>query len=142
MAGFTLFNATHDLLQISMRLRSMRHELLAGNIANADTPGYRAKDIDFAAALRALAAPENAPAEFPKAGIQLIGARPLDFPQGGRIEPALVVQEAEAKLDGNSVDLDRQIANLVENSLSYETSLVLLGRKLAALRYAISEGRR
>jgi flagellar basal-body rod protein FlgB len=143
MAGFSLFNATHDLLQLSMRLRSMRHELLAGNIANADTPGYRAKDIDFAAALRALVAPENAPVEFPKApGIQLIGARPLDFPQGGAIEPAIHVQEAEAKLDGNSVDLDRQIANLVENSLSYETSLVLLGRKLAALRYAISEGRR
>jgi flagellar basal-body rod protein FlgB len=142
MAGFTLFNATHDLLALSMRLRSMRHELLAGNIANADTPGYRAKDIDFAAALRALVAPESAPAEFPKGGIQLIGARPLDFPEGGALEPALVVQEAEAKLDGNSVDLDRQIANLVENSLSYETSLALLGRKLAALRYAISEGRR
>ncbi|HEY3304612.1 MAG TPA: flagellar basal body rod protein FlgB [Candidatus Binatia bacterium] len=143
MAGFTLFNATHDLLQLSMRLRSMRHELLAGNIANADTPGYRAKDIDFAAALRALVAPENAPVQFPKTpGIQLISAPSIGFPQGGAIEPALVVQEAEAKLDGNSVDLDRQIANLVENSLSYETSLVLLGRKLAALRYAISEGRR
>jgi flagellar basal-body rod protein FlgB len=142
MAGFSLFNATHDLLALSMRLRSMRHELLAGNIANADTPGYRAKDIDFAAALRALVAPENAPAKFPKGGIHLIGARPLDFPQGGALDPALVVQEAEAKLDGNSVDLDRQIANLVENSLSYETSLALLGRKLAGLRYAISEGRR
>jgi len=142
MAGFTLFNATHDLLALSMRLRSMRHELLAGNIANADTPGYRAKDIDFAAALRALIARENAPAELPKAGIQLIGARPADFQPGGAIQPALVVQEAEAKLDGNSVDLERQIANLVENSLSYETSLVLLGRKLAALRFAISEGRR
>jgi len=140
MAGFSLFNATHDLLQLSMRLRSMRHELLAGNIANADTPGYRAKDIDFAAALRSLVNPESLP--LAKSGVQLIGARPFDFPPADPIEAAVQVQEAEAKLDGNSVDLDRQIANLVENSLSYETSLVLLGRKLAALRYAISEGRR
>jgi flagellar basal-body rod protein FlgB len=142
MAAFTLFGSTHDLLAFSMRLRSMRHELLAGNIANVDTPGYRAKDIDFAAALRAIASPENAPVQPGAAGIQLVSARPLDFPQGDPLDSLIRVQEAEAKLDGNSVDLDRQIATLVENSLSYETSLALLGRKLAGLRFAISEGRR
>jgi len=51
-------------------------------------------------------------------------------------------QDTEGKFDDNSVDLDRQIASLVENSLSYETSLTLLGRTLANLRYAISEGKR
>jgi flagellar basal-body rod protein FlgB len=142
MAGFTLFGSTQDLLSLSMRLRSMRHELLAGNIANADTPGYRAKDVDFADALRAVAAPESAPARGLESGFQQIAARPMDFPGSLPADSLIRVQEAEGKLDGNSVDLDKQIATMVENSLSYETSLVLLGRTLAGLRYAISEGRR
>ncbi|HEY2988420.1 MAG TPA: flagellar basal body rod protein FlgB [Candidatus Binatia bacterium] len=148
MAAFTLFGSTQQLLSLSMRLRSMRHELLAGNIANADTPGYRAKDIDFAAALRAFAAPggmpaPNSPMDMPtlNSPIRLISARPFDFAPNG-VEDLIQVQEAEGKLDRNSVDLDRQIATLVENSLSYETSLVLLGRTLANLRYVIGEGRR
>ncbi len=142
--AFTLFGSTQDLLSLSMRLRAMRHELLAGNIANADTPGYRAKDIDFGAALRAVAAPEapQAPAPGIDGGFQLIASRPMDFPPGVGADSLIRVQEAEGKLDGNSVDLDKQISTLVENSLSYETSLVLLGRTLAGLRYAISEGRR
>jgi flagellar basal-body rod protein FlgB len=138
MAGFTLFGATQQLLSLSMRLRSMRHEVLAGNIANADTPGYRAKDLDFSAALKAAVAPElQAGAD---ARLQLIAARPA---QTAPLPESLIrEQDTEGKFDDNSVDLDRQIASLVENSLSYETSLTLLGRTLANLRYAISEGKR
>jgi flagellar basal-body rod protein FlgB len=139
MAGFTLFGATQHLLSFSMRLRSMRHELLAGNIANADTPGYRAKDLDFSAALKAAVAPE--PQAGADARLQLIAARPLNA-AAPTAESLIRVQDAEGKFDDNSVDLDRQIASLVENSLSYETSLTLLGRTLANLRYAISEGKR
>ena len=142
MANFTLFGSTHQLLSLSMRLRAMRHELLAGNIANADTPGYRAKDLDFDAALRSFAAQENPQTPSPRTGFQLVSARGADFSAPSAADAAIRVQEAAGKLDGNSVDLDRQIATLVENSLSYETSLVLLGRTLANLRYAIGEGRR
>ena len=141
MAGFTLFGATQQLLSLSMRLRSMRHELLAGNIANADTPGYRAKDLDFSAALKALVAPEKGSEGVRDTRIQLIAARPLDASTPAA-EALVRVEEAEGKLDGNSVDLDRQIATLVENSLSYEASLVLLDRTLANLKYAIAEGRK
>jgi flagellar basal-body rod protein FlgB len=139
MAGFTLFGATQQLLSFSMRLRSMRHELLAGNIANADTPGYRAKDLDFSAALKAAVAPERQAGA--DARLQLIAARPADAAVPTP-ESLIRVEDAEGKFDDNSVDLDRQIATLVENSLSYETSLTLLGRTLANLRYAISEGKR
>ena len=142
MAGFTLFGSTHQLLSLSMRLRAMRHELLAANIANADTPGYRARDLDFSAALRAFASPETMPARAGESGIQLIGSRPFDTAQGGGEAGLIRIQEAEGKLDRNSVDIDRQIATLVENSLSYETSIALLARTLAGLRYAIGEGRR
>ena len=47
MAGFKLFSFTQQLLEISMRVRGARHEVLSGNIANADTPGYRARELDF-----------------------------------------------------------------------------------------------
>jgi len=141
MAGFTLFGSTQQLLSLSMRLHSMRHEILAGNIANADTPGYRAKDLEFSAALQALVAPENGVAAGVGPRVQLIASEPIDIstPAPGNL---VRVKETEGKLDDNSVDLDRQIASLVENSLSYETSLTLLGRTLANLRYAITEGRR
>jgi len=142
MAGFTLFGSTHQLLSLSMRLRAMRHEFLAANIANADTPGYRARDLDFSAALRALASPETAPARAGESGIQLVGSRAFDSSQRTVDDSLIRIQEAEGKLDRNSVDVDRQMATLVENSLSYETSIALLARTLAGLRYAIGEGRR
>ena len=47
MVGFKLFNFTHELLALSLRTRAARHEVLSANIANADTPGYRPKDLDF-----------------------------------------------------------------------------------------------
>lgn len=142
MAGLTLFGSTHHLLSLSMRLRALRHEFLAANIANADTPGYRARDLDFAAALRALTAPEETLSPGSRSAIQPASQRPLDFSRGGAIHSLIRIQEVDGKLDGNSVDLDRQIASLVENSLSYETSIALLARTLAGLRYAIGEGRR
>ena len=47
MAGLRLFGFTHQLLELSMRVRGARHEVLSANIANADTPGFRPKDVDF-----------------------------------------------------------------------------------------------
>ena len=47
MAALNLFNFTHHLLERSMRVRAARHEILSANIANADTPGFRPKDVDF-----------------------------------------------------------------------------------------------
>jgi flagellar basal-body rod protein FlgB len=141
MAGFTLFGSTQQLLSLSMRMRSMRHEILAGNIANADTPGYRAKDLEFSAALQSILGPEKDGAAGSGPRVQLIASEPADV-SNVPPESLVRVRQVEGKLDDNSVDLDKQIATLVENSLSYETSLTLLGRTLANLRYAISEGRR
>ena len=52
MVGFKLFNFTHELLALSLRTRAARHEVLSANIANADTPGYRPKDLDFNAVMK------------------------------------------------------------------------------------------
>ena len=142
MAALNLFNFTQGLLELSMRVRSARHELLSANIANADTPGYRPKDLDFNSLMKSAVDDHNI---FPSGD----AARPDD---GGPkpVDIASMVYEpefpnsrhGEDRLDGNGVSIDRQMALMSENSLSYEASLTLLSRTLAGLRYAIGEGRR
>lgn len=144
MAGFELFTATHRLLALSLRLRSQRHELLTANIANADTPGYRPRDIDFTSALSTFVNRGSQPDESRSpGGIAFISTDPLNMrlPAAG-LEEAESWVKVEEKLDENAVDLDREVSKLMENSLAYEASLTLLGRMMARLRYAISEGRR
>ena len=133
MAALKLFGFTHQLLELSMRLRSARHELLSANIANADTPGYRPRDVDFTAVMKSAVEDHEVTAS---------GVNSLDI-QSMVYEPEFPNnRHGEDRLDGNGVSIDRQMALMSENSLAYEASLTLLSRALAGLRYAISEGRR
>lgn len=142
MSGFKLFNFTHQLLELSTRVRAARHEVLSANIANADTPGYRPRDLDFKSLMQsALEAKDDdlGPSDR-RAGPLSPSAQDL---QSMVYEPEYPDnRHGEERLDGNSVSLDRQMALMTENSLSYEASLTLLSRALAGLRYAIGEGRR
>lgn len=142
MAGLRLFNSTHRLLELSLRGRAARHEVLSANIANADTPGYRPRDLDFNAAMRsAVESGAMNAGETTQRGDASATAG-LDL-QSAIYEPEYPdSRHGEDRLDGNAVSLDRQMALITENSLAYETSLTLLSRALAGLRYAIGEGRR
>ena len=141
MAGLRLFNFSQQLLELSMRVRGARHEILSANIANADTPGFRPRDIDFAAMMRTAVEMDDTSSGSREEQMERLLASPLDL-QPIVYEPAtLNDRHGEDRLDGNSVSLDRQIALLNENSLSYETSLTLFSRALAKLRYVISDGR-
>jgi flagellar basal-body rod protein FlgB len=137
MAGLKLFGVTHQLLELSLRTRAARHEILSANIANADTPGYRPRDVDFNAVMKSAV----------EAGASARGGE-LSAGAGQDIQSAIYEPEypdsrhGEDRLDGNAVSLDRQMALMTENSLAYETTLTLLSRALAGLRYAIGEGRR
>jgi len=142
MAGLRLFNFTQQLLELSMRVRGARHEVLSANIANADTPGYRPRDIDFAATMRTAAEMDDTAADSREQQMDRLLASPLDL-QPIVYEPGMTkAQHGEDRLDGNGVSLDRQMALLNENALSYEASLTLFSRTMASLRYAIGEGRR
>lgn len=155
MAGIHLFDFSHQLLTASMRLLAARHELITANIANVDTPGYRARDLDFGALMQAMEAPENPPGGQGW-GVQRAAARAFQsgdpaerqiqvaqaFLTAGPYGSVTRVAEPQDRLDNNQVHLDREMGLLAENSLLYETSLTLLSRTLAGLRYAIEEGRR
>jgi flagellar basal-body rod protein FlgB len=142
MAGLRLFNFSQQLLELSMRVRGARHEILSANIANADTPGYRPRDIDFASTMRTAVEMDDTAAGSREQQMERLLASPLDL-QPIVYEPGMTNhQHGEDRLDGNGVSLDRQMALLNENALSYEASLTLFSRTLASLRYAIGEGRR
>lgn len=103
----------------ALALRSERQRMLASNIANADTPGYQARDMDFARALREATAGNPGP-----------GA--LATTKSGHIAPAagarsesqmLYSTSAQTNLDSNSVDMDRERANFADNSVKYEATL-------------------
>jgi flagellar basal-body rod protein FlgB len=95
-------------------LRAERQRLIAGNIANADTPGYHARDFDFASALRE-ATGRMATGE----GI----ARSVLTP-GGRLQPTLrYALPSQTNLDSNTVDMDRERASFADNAVKYESTL-------------------
>ena len=106
---------TLDFQARALQLRSDRQRLLASNIANADTPGYLARDMDFAGALRQATA---------GAGSVLAGLRVPRLGGEGMSEAELrYAAPSQNNLDGNSVDMDRERAAFAENSLKYEATL-------------------
>lgn len=116
----------------ALLLRSQRQQVLASNIANADTPGYIARDFDFAKALRNVA---QAPA---RSDVALTDARHLRL---GSVDPrnpdlGYTVQTEPAQ-DGNSVDLDRERANFVDNSIRYESTLRFINGHVKTMLSAI-----
>ena len=142
MAGFKLFDFTHQLLELSMRVRAARHEILSANIANADTPGYRPRDLDFNSVMKSAVDAGETHLGTALERTDSFAKSPVDL-ESAVYEPEYPDnRHGEDRLDGNAVSLDRQMALMTENALSYESSLTLLSRALAGLRYAISEGRR
>ncbi|HPP05993.1 MAG TPA: hypothetical protein PLW88_01385 [Syntrophorhabdaceae bacterium] len=108
-----------DFVEKALNIRSFYHKILAGNIANAETPHYKEKDIDFQKELEK----------------QLSGATAFDV-----IEKA--ENEGISSLDGNTVNMEYQMVKLNENSMLYSALVHLISKKFSIMRYIINEGRR
>ena len=129
--------STLDFQGTSLALRSERQRLLASNIANADTPGYLARDFDFASALREATGAQAASSSAPAA------TQPghIGTPPGARAEPNLLyATPAQTNLDGNSVDMDRERAAFADNSVKYEASLRFINGHVRTMLDAIKGG--
>jgi len=114
-------------------LRSERQRVIASNIANADTPGYVAKDMDFASALRQATGQAATPAQMQATAAGHI--RPL---AGARSEAGLrYATAAQTNLDSNSVDMDRERASFADNSVKYEATLRFINGSVRTLLDAI-----
>lgn len=135
----SIFDKTTDALGASLHLRSLRQNVVTSNIANVETPGYKAKKVDFEEALARAIDIEGIGSEMSPA--------PNHFAMGtGAISRAKADvydnPEGVVRNDGNSVDLEREMATLQENTILYKAALQLMNKKLAAMRYAATEGGR
>jgi flagellar basal-body rod protein FlgB len=112
-----------------LALRAQRMNLLSSNIANADTPGYKARDIDFAAALEQAKATQGQVDRTHAAHISLSGS--VGQPD------ALYRVPSEVAPDGNSVDPTLEHASFMDNALRYQASLQLLDSRIKGIKNAM-----
>ena len=129
-----LFDQTLTLLERSLDVRLEQHNVLSSNLANADTPGFAPREVDFGAAMKAAAEEINANAAAGDVGEPASPGRHASPTLPGR------AVGASAGLDGNKVDADRTLVSLAENGLQYGASARAAGKKLAILRYVASDG--
>ena len=127
-----LFDQTLQLLERSLDTRLERHNVLASNLANADTPGFQPRDVDFATAMQNAVADIASNAHAGEPG-QSLKRPPLPTVVGR-------MAGAAAGIDGNTVDADRTLVSLAENGLQYGASAKVAAKKLAILRYVASDG--
>jgi flagellar basal-body rod protein FlgB len=114
----------------ALEVRSQRMQLLASNLANSDTPHYKARDIDFRKAL-------GAAQETPSAGVARTHRTHLPISGiGSPLEPQFRVP-IQPSLDGNTVDPHLENAAFMENAIQYQASLDFLSARLRSLRSAI-----
>jgi len=120
-------------VQTAMNLRARRQEIIAANIANADTPNYKARDLDFAAALRAAMGGAGGPVRLARtAPGHLEGAR--GELAGGAVKYRAAVQPS---IDGNTVDLNVERAHFAENAVHYQFLLERAGSQIRSLSKAL-----
>lgn len=124
-----LFDTTFTKLEAALDVRLERQNVLNGNIANVDTPGYRPRELDFN---RALAAAEAARNQAGPGEQRPATADPSEFVK--------VAPDLAGGLDGNGVDLDKTMVELARNSLLYGAAAKAVGKKLAILRYVATDG--
>lgn len=133
-----VFNFDDRLAMASLDLRRQRTQVLNANIANAETPGYRALGYDFEEQLQAVAGNGD---PFP-----MSSSNPKHFKNGhteadGTIYPDVYLRPTESVgEDGNTVDIDGEMAQLAQDQILFNTTVELINRKIAMLKYAISAG--
>lgn len=132
-----MLQAIDDHLRVrlaALDLRAHRMEVLSSNIANADTPNYKARDFDFAQALRgAIAGTHQQKVAMVRTDAGHLtgrGLRDLPVPLQYRVP-------VQPSIDGNTVEMDRELGEFSNNALRYQASLSFVNQGIATLRTAI-----
>ncbi len=125
--------------QQALNILSRRQDVLAANIANADTPGYLARDIDFSQQLKSAMA-------YPAAGksavsLSLTADRHIAAQSTHFNDDSLLYRiPDQPSADGNSVDMDRERVNFADNAMKYQSSLTFLGADIKKMMAVLSQG--
>lgn len=123
-----------SVLSQAMNLRTQRHQVLASNIANADTPGYKARDFSFESAM------QNAMAGRATGGVAMAQTAPGHIGGGSGAAHAAIQfrKETQSAVDGNTVDMDVERGQISENALQYQILTQLISEKFKGMRSALS----
>ena len=129
------------ILPASLKLRTQRTELLANNLANADTPNYKARDLDFRSALAAATGAASGKGS-PDTKVVMTATRPGHIGAGvdsAASNPHLLYRTPLApSLDGNTVDQQLEQAAFAENAVRYQSTLNFISSKFRGLLTAIT----
>jgi flagellar basal-body rod protein FlgB len=120
--------------QVALSLRAARQELLASNIANADTPNYKARDIDFAGALQNALAGTATEVPMAKTSPMHLQGNSGESVMGS---PVMYRKPVQPSADGNTVDMDVERAQFADNALRYEASVRFVSEQMKQMLTAI-----
>ncbi|WP_111414123.1 flagellar basal body rod protein FlgB [Billgrantia lactosivorans] len=128
--------AAFNYHQQALGLRQQRHQILASNIANADTPNYKARDIDFGSELK------KAVEQGRSTGGGLSLARTSERHLAGQAMAApghelLYRVPDQPSLDGNTVDMDRERTQFADNAVRYQAALTMINSRIQGLKNAM-----
>ena len=137
MSATDLFNDTLSILEKSLDLRSKRQHVLASNIANIDTPNYKAFDL--------IIEEEFGKTADPARNINLVRTHASHFAATTGAADQVRLKRAEPpeftlRADGNTVDLDKTMGDLSENTLLFKTAAQIISRQFQALKNVIKGG--
>ncbi|MDQ1213480.1 flagellar basal body rod protein FlgB [Pantoea anthophila] len=124
--------------QTALSLLNKRQDILASNVANADTPGYLARDIDFSSQLKAAVSRNGTQGPL---SLTLTSGQHIAAKAPSVNDPGLLYRiPDQPSVDGNTVDMDRERASFVDNSVKYQSGLTILGAQIKNMMSAINQG--
>ncbi|NLH48760.1 MAG: flagellar basal body rod protein FlgB [Myxococcales bacterium] len=135
--GFDKFlfgDPTLSFLKRSMDVQQFRTEVIAGNLANVDTPGYKSMDVDFARALEDARGMVSGELNLERTNVRHIGTSDSEFPTEVKEE----VDKGSIRVDGNTVNQDEELQKLADSQMYYTASITAITKKLKAISEAIT----
>lgn len=135
MTDSRIFGHTYEMISRSLDVSAKRHNLIAGNIANMDTIGYHPRDLDFQKTLeRAMGDKEPDYVNKTHPGHLSPLGEEGSFPMNGQDSEEVDIYHLD------SVNIDREMVNLMENNIKYKSTTEMLLRRMTILNYSIDEG--
>jgi len=128
----SLIDRAFSIHDDAMLLRSRRTSILAANIANADTPNYKARDMDFQAMMTSMQAGQKDSLTIARTSERHLAAPGAITHNGVKYRNPL-----QASLDGNTVDMHAEQARFSQNAFEYQASLTMLNSKIRGMLLAI-----
>ncbi|HUH60889.1 MAG TPA: flagellar basal body rod protein FlgB [Candidimonas sp.] len=124
--------------QTAINLRQQRQEVLSANIANADTPNYKARDFDFGSVLKEAMA--GGSMRLPDTQLALTSQRHIPA-QAVSPDPAQLLyrQPLQPSLDGNTVDMDVERVSFADNTMRYQTDLMMISSRIKSMMAALQQ---